>query len=889
MRKILKKRWIALLLAVLLAVSVPFAGSAASPVLGDADGSGTVEIADAIAVLRYTAGMRESVAAGADLDGNGTVNIADAVLLLRRIIGEEPDIQFSGFAIDFDADTDYYLCNPVDFQNCRIESYTGFESITVKVEQYAGYYPYSTAAYQLGDALKLGNGRAKLVITATLKDGTKKEYLIALTDPDGAEYCYAKTTADVPLRKEPGTSAQSLGTIAAGTRVYYLQTVGEWWMVEQLNTGVVGYIQGDHLRREWNQAEVPARYAEAIEALQKTHPDWTFEYLDTEMTYAEALAAYGTANEQYIDPYHYLTEEKIFALLDIDTYNASWKDAGISAIWTDETAITKAEAADYFMAAAGSLQVNPYYMAARAALQTNYGTDAMAKGTVTGYEGYYNVLNISTGASYAKARNWNSVKRSIVEGANWLKDQYLDQGAHTPYFFRFAGFQSKSLGSVDTPLKEGALLKKAYADGAAHFIIPVYREYPYQPAVPDNGPTVSFSGFDIDFDVDTDYYLCSPADFSACSVVGYSGFTSIAVSVEQYASYYPYANTAYQLGTPLKLGNGRAKVTITATLEDGSTKEYLIALTDPEGAEYSYARARVSGTVNLRAEPSSSSQSLAQLSNNTRVYYLETVGDWCKVERLERGIVGYIHKNYLRWEWLATSMPARYKTAIEALQKAHPNWTFEFVDVEMTYAEALETYGSANETYIDPLNYLTEDKIFAMLDIDTYDPATWNDAGIAAIWANESAITKADAVSYFNAASKSLLMNPYYIACRAALESGYGTSKFAKGTVTGYEGYYNFFGIQCYDSNPSVGAAYAKNRNWNSVFRSIVEGANWVKDQYLDQGAQTPYFFRYAGFQNKVYMSDVQAPLKEANILKRAFTDAKAKAHFIIPVSEARP
>ena len=132
-------------------------------------------------------------------------------------------------------------------------------------------------------------------------------------------------------------------------------------------------------------------------------------------------------------------------------------------------------------------------------------------------------------------------------------------------------------------------------------------------------------------------------------------------------------------------------------------------------------------------------------------------------------------------------------------------------------------------------------------------------------------------------------MNPYYITCRAIQESGYGTSAFAKGTVPGYEGYYNFFGIQCYDNNPTVGAQYAKDRNWNSVFRSITEGANWMKDQYLDQGATTPYFFRYNGFQNKIYMSDAQAPIKEASILKKAFTDPNAAAHFIIPVYRDLP
>lgn len=422
---------------------------------------------------------------------------------------------------------------------------------------------------------------------------------------------------------------------------------------------------------------------------------------------------------------------------------------------------------------------------------------------------------------------------------------------------------------------------------------------------------VSVEGFTLDFDVNTDYYLAYPQDFDNCKIMGYEGFQDLTVSVEQYATYYPYKTTDYVLGEPLKLGNGRAKLTLTATLTNNTTKEYLIVLTDPDAADYAYARARVSGTVNMRKEPNTNSEVLTTFYNNARVYYLKTVGDWCLVEGLYYGQVGYIHKNYLRWGWLTTEMPAEYKTAIEALQANHPNWTFEFVDVEMTYEEALAKYGAANAQYIDPLHYLNEEYIFAMLNIDVYDQETWNDEGIKAIWVREDAITKDDAVRYFNAASSSLLMNPYYIACRAALESGYGTSKYAKGmstvsevkaesniTVNGkslvkgekYQNlelggtYYNLYGIGAYDNNPNWCMVTAANRNWNSLFRSIVEGANWVKDQYLDQGAVTPYFFRFAGFQNKNYMSDVKAPQKEAAILKRAFTDPNAKAHFTVPV-----
>ncbi len=458
---------------------------------------------------------------------------------------------------------------------------------------------------------------------------------------------------------------------------------------------------------------------------------------------------------------------------------------------------------------------------------------------------------------------------------------------------------------------------------------------PVDPA--DYGLTVS--GFDLDFHVDTDYYLAQPADFKKCKLLSYKGFTEFKVSVEQYASYYPYSSKAYKMGDALLLGNGRAKIVIDATLGNGEKREYLIALTDPNAADYAYSKVKIRTELKaaMYEKPDVKSSVLDEFLNNARVYYLKTEGDFCMVEQLKTGKIGYIEKKYIQWNWTETTMPERYKTAIEALQAAHPNWNFTFVDVERDYNTYLEQiirkraetkadekkytvsngytkqereakiqeyialYKPEAETYMDPLYYLNETEIFAMLNIDVYDQQTWNDAGIAAIWANEATlqkypqyanqiISKADAVEYFKAASDSLLMNPYYIACRAAQESGYGSSKFARGAVTGYEGYHNFFGIDCIDSNPTKGAAYAKNRNWNSEFRAIVEGANWVKNEYLDQGAITPYFFRYAGFWNKEYMSDLRAPEKEAKILARAFkNDPNAKAHFVIPVYRNMP
>ena len=415
--------------------------------------------------------------------------------------------------------------------------------------------------------------------------------------------------------------------------------------------------------------------------------------------------------------------------------------------------------------------------------------------------------------------------------------------------------------------------------------------------------SISVSGFEFTLDPADDYYMIFPADFTACSIDGYEGFLDLKVGVEQYVMHYPYMKEPYVLGNKLDLGYGRAKVTLYTTLADGTAKNYTLHFTDPNALENCYAKVVVNSSVRLRAAASTDAEVLANLNKGTVVYYLGTEGDWAKIQYVRsvysNGVlsqtishVGYVkdtaEENYIRWNWESVEMPSHYASAIQALQAAHPNWTFSFVDPEITYGDAVVKYGASREQYIDPLYYLNEDRIFAFLDIDTYDPERWTDEGVKAIWANEKTITKDQALAYFNAASASLQMNPYYIACRAALESGYGGSKFAQGTIEGYEGYYNFFGIKCYDSDPTVGAQYAKERNWNTVEVSITEGANWVKDQYLDRGAITPYFFRYSGFWNKSYMTDAQAPAKEAQILKRAFSDPNAKAHFVIPVYKSQ-
>ncbi|MBR5949606.1 MAG: hypothetical protein IKZ82_13330 [Clostridia bacterium] len=64
--------------------------TSASFIPGDADGNGSVTVADAILALRYAMGLLDDdalVLAASDMDGNGSVSMADAVAILRIGMG----------------------------------------------------------------------------------------------------------------------------------------------------------------------------------------------------------------------------------------------------------------------------------------------------------------------------------------------------------------------------------------------------------------------------------------------------------------------------------------------------------------------------------------------------------------------------------------------------------------------------------------------------------------------------------------------------------------------------------------------------------------------------------------------------------------------------------
>lgn len=143
----------------------PFALTAAAAVQGDADGSGTVDAADARLVLRYSVGL-EILSGEAsnccDMNDDGEINVADARLILRLAVGlpieEEPYVPpvtpvvktRTDYINDF-ADLVSYselsenmgiFCNSI---GSRWYTYSGFTSAQTRIKNILSYNGYTNA------------------------------------------------------------------------------------------------------------------------------------------------------------------------------------------------------------------------------------------------------------------------------------------------------------------------------------------------------------------------------------------------------------------------------------------------------------------------------------------------------------------------------------------------------------------------------------------------------------------------------------------------------------------------------------------------------------------------------------------------------------------------
>lgn len=165
---------------------------------------------------------------------------------------------------------------------------------------------------------------------------------------------------------------------------------------------------------------------------------------------------------------------------------------------------------------------------------------------------------------------------------------------------------------------------------------------------------------------------------------------------------------------------------------------------------------------------------------------------------------------------------------------------------------------------------------------------------------NTSASTYVDII--MKAAERSGV-NPYILSSMILQEQGsQGTGRSISGTVSGYQGYYNFFNIEAYQSG-SMGAVErglwwasqsgSYERPWNSVERSIVGGAIYYGNNYVKQGQDTLYLKKFnvqgSNLYKHQYMTNVLAAAAEGMTLAKISALKTAALEFSIPVYKNMP
>ena len=328
------------------------------------------------------------------------------------------------------------------------------------------------------------------------------------------------------------------------------------------------------------------------------------------------------------------------------------------------------------------------------------------------------------------------------------------------------------------------------------------------------------------------------------------------------------------------------------------------------------------------------------------------------------GSKGYVLSSYLKFPTAYTSdanfeqylnsqgFPESYKEKLRTLHSAHPKWIFEAFHTGLDWQRTVNAESEVGKNliqnnvisswksmengaynwdtntwvvfdgadwvaaskelityYLDPRNFLDESNIF-MFETLSYDNSYQTASGVQSILSGSfmsGTYTDTDgwsgsyAEAFIYAAEQSGV-SPYHLASRSLQELSPSGSSSVSGTVSGYEGYYNFYNIGATSSsNPILnGLAFAKQYNdtyflpWNAKWKAIAGGAIYLGKRYINVGQDTLYLQKFnvqgSSPYTHQYMTNVQAASSEAKKMAVAYGNTgDREIVFKIPIFENMP
>lgn len=293
--------------------------------------------------------------------------------------------------------------------------------------------------------------------------------------------------------------------------------------------------------------------------------------------------------------------------------------------------------------------------------------------------------------------------------------------------------------------------------------------------------------------------------------------------------------------------------------------------------------------------------------------------------------------------------PESYLDGLVSLHELHPNWEFKVFNADITFLDMLEIENNSNgwsliwdkyavydgyksleswsynyltdvfyngysgggtnwyaasyntiAYYLDPRNFFNEKQIF-MFEMLGYNEEIHLRSGVEAMlegsFMEDAYADRENNKTYVDAfmdSAKKNNVSPYILVSRVIQEVGRGGSTIVSGTVSGYEGYYNFYNICASGQQDYIianGLEYAKKMGWDTPYKAIVGGATFLSDKYIDVGQDNLYLQKWdlfgPLFGRHQYQQNIQAPSTECIRFYTAYNDTgllDSKIVFSIPV-----
>ncbi len=206
--------------------------------------------------------------------------------------------------------------------------------------------------------------------------------------------------------------------------------------------------------------------------------------------------------------------------------------------------------------------------------------------------------------------------------------------------------------------------------------------------------------------------------------------------------------------------------------------------------------------------------------------------------------------------------------------------------------------------YMDPRNFLSEKQIF-MFETLSYNKSYQTRDGVETMLKNTFMTGYADKeetktyVDAFMDAATEFNVSPYLLVSRVIQEVGASGSTIVSGTVSGFEGYYNFYNIKATGERDKIianGLNYAKEQGWDSQYKAIIGGARFIAKDYISVGQDTLYLQKWDLIVPRPgrhqYMQNIEAPANEAIKTYNGYNNKNAidkSFIFSIPVYKNMP